>query len=124
MHKKSRTERRRDKLKTKDTISLTEKIKPFLSFKHPVTGFCLVFATLLIVFSFFMFQKSVEEKFIHPLTALIASHAAWILNVLNMKVVARGITITGKNFSVEILGNPVNMPAGPYDLYVTYYLVR
>jgi hypothetical protein len=26
--------------------------------------------------------------------------------------------------SVEILGNPVNMPPGPYDLYVTYYLVR
>lgn len=26
--------------------------------------------------------------------------------------------------SVEILGNPVNMPIGPYDLDVTYYLVR
>jgi len=105
MHKKSMSERRRESFKTKDTIPLAENIKSFLSFKHPVTRFCLVFAALLIVFSLFMFQKSVEEKLIHPLTALIASQAAWVLKALGMKVAAGGITITGEGFSVEILGN-------------------
>ena len=105
MQKKSRAERRRETLRTRDTKPFTEKIKPFLSFKHPVTRFCLVFAAFLIIFSLFMFQKSVERHFINPLTGLIASQAAWLLTALGMKVAASGITITGEGFSVEILGN-------------------
>lgn len=105
MQKKSRAERRRETLRKQDTLSISEKIKPFLSFKHPVTRFCLVFAALLIIFSLVMFTKSVEQHLIHPVTALIASQAAWILKAIGMKVVARNITITGEGFSVEILGN-------------------
>lgn len=91
--------------KHQDAIPLAEKIKPFLSFKHPVTRFCLIFAALLTIFSLLMFLKSVEKHFIHPFTALIASQAAWVLKSLGMNVVAGGITITGEGFSVEILGN-------------------
>jgi len=105
MHKKSRAERRRETHKPQRTISLAEKIKPFLSLKHPVTRFCLLFATLLILFSFIMFQKSVEQYFIHPFTVLIASQAAWFLKMVGMEVAAGGITIKGEGFSVEILGN-------------------
>lgn len=105
MQKKSRADRRRETLKTKDALSLAEKIKPFLSFKHPVTRFCLVFAALLILFSIIMFQKSVEQYFVHPFTVVIASLSAWVLKMLGMKVAAGGITITGEGFSVEILGN-------------------
>ena len=105
MHKKSRAERRRETLRTRGTKPFTEKIRPFLSFKHPVTRFCLVFAALLIIFSVFMFQKSVERHFINPLTGLIASQAAWLLKAIGMKVAASGITIVGEGFSVEILGN-------------------
>ena len=54
MQNKSRAERRRETLRTKDTKTLPEKIKPFLTFKHPVTRFCLVFAALLIIFSLFL----------------------------------------------------------------------
>jgi exosortase H (IPTLxxWG-CTERM-specific) len=105
MQKKSRAERRRETYKPHGTTSLAEKIKPLFSLKHPVTRFCLVFAALLILFSFMMFQKSVERNFIHPFTALIASQAAWFLRMLDMKVTAEGITITGEGFGVEILGN-------------------
>jgi exosortase/archaeosortase family protein len=105
MQKKSRAERRREKLRGKDAKPFVDKIKPFLSFKHPVTRFCLVFAGLLIAFSLFIFQKSAERFIIHPFTGFIAAQAAWLLKSLGMQVTASGITITGEGFSVEILGN-------------------
>ena len=105
MQKKSRAECRRERLRTKDIVPLSEKIKPFFSFRHPVTRFCLVFLALLIAFSLFLFQKSAERYFTIPITSLIASQAAWVLKVLGMKVYTRGIIISGEGFSVEILGN-------------------
>ena len=105
MRKKSRAERRRETHKPQDAIPLAEKIKPFFSFRHPVTRFCIIFAALLILFSLIMFQESADRYFIQPFTVLIASQAAWVLKALGMKVASAGITITGEGFSVEILGN-------------------
>ncbi len=105
MQKKSRAERRREKFRGKDTKPFPDALKPFLSFKHPVTGFCLTFVGLLLVFSFLIFQTSAERLVIYPFTSFIAAQAAWLLTMLGMRVTASGISITGEGFSVEILGN-------------------
>jgi exosortase H (IPTLxxWG-CTERM-specific) len=105
MPKKTRAERRREKLGKADKPSLTEKVRPFLSLKHPITRFCLLFLVLLVGFSILLSQRPVEKLFSTPFTTIIASQAAWILNVLGMDVYARGISISGEGFSVEILGN-------------------
>lgn len=105
MGRKTRAERRREKLKRVDNTSLVQKIKPFLSYKHPITRFCLLFLVLLIVFSFLLSLEPVEHYFYNPYTALIASQVAWILKALGMKVHASSVIISGENFSVEIVGN-------------------
>ena len=105
MQRKTRAERRREKLGKTGKPPLTEKIRPFLSFKHPVTRFCLLFLGLLVSFSILLSQKSIEQLFSTPITTLIASQATWILRAFGMDVYSRGVSITGEGFSVEILGN-------------------
>jgi len=105
MRKKIRAEHRREKLKRVKNISLIQKIKPFLSLKHPITRFCLLFLVLLVVFSFLLSLEPVKHYFYNPVTTLIASQAAWILKVLGQKVYASGMTISGEGFSVKILAN-------------------
>lgn len=105
MPKKTRAERRREKLTKTDKPSLTERIRPFLSLKNPITRFCLLFLGLLVGFSLLLSQKPMEQFFATPITTFIASQATWILKVLGMDVYARGVSISGEGFSVEILGN-------------------
>ena len=105
MKKKNRAERRRDKLKRVDKTSLYQRIKPFLSFKHPITRFCLLFLGLLLSFSILLYLKPVKQYFTNPITPFIAYQAAWILKTLGMKVYVNGITISGEGFSVQIAGN-------------------
>ncbi len=105
MPKKTRAERRREKLGKAEKPSLTEKVRPFLSLKHPITRFCLLFLVLLVGSSIILSQRPVEKLFSTPFTTVIASQAAWILKALGMDVVARGVSISGEGFSVEILGN-------------------
>ena len=105
MPKKTRAERRREKLGKAENPSLTEKFRPFLSLKNPITRFCLLFLVLLVGFSILLSQRSIEQLFSTPITAFIASQAAWILKVIGMDVYARGVSISGEGFSVEILGN-------------------
>ena len=105
MPKKSRAERRREKLGKAENPSLTEKVRPFLSLKNPITRFCLLFLVLLVGFSVLLSQRPVEKLFSTPFTTVIAAQAAWILKVIGMDVYARGIAISGEGFSVEILGN-------------------
>ncbi len=63
-----------------------KKIKPFLSFEHPITRFWLLFLGLLMVFSILLYPKSFKPYFYNPVTAFIASQSAWILKALGMKV--------------------------------------
>ena len=105
MGKKTRAELRRERLKKVKKVSLTQKIRPFLSLKHPITKFCFLFLILIIVFSFLLSLELVKQYVYNPLTTLIASQAAWILKVLGQKVYASGIMISGEGFSVKILAN-------------------
>lgn len=105
MPKTTRAERRREKLKGVDKIPLSQKIRPFLSFKHPVTRFCLLFLGLLVLFSILLYQEPTRQHFSRPVTAIIASQAAWILKALGMKVYASGVAISGEGFGVQIMGN-------------------
>lgn len=105
MQKKTRAERRREKLGKADKPSLAEKVRPFLSLKHPITRFCLLFLGLLVCFSIILSQRPVEKLFSTPFTTVIASQAAWILKAIGMDVHASGVSISGEGFSVEILGN-------------------
>ena len=105
MPKKTRAERRREKVQKTDKPPLTERIPPFLSFKHPITRFCLLFLGLLVAFAILLSQKPIEQLFSTPITTFIASQATWILKALGMDVYARGVSISGEGFSVEILGN-------------------
>ena len=105
MQKKTRAEQRREQRRKTGKTPLTEKLRPFFSFKHPITRFCLLFLGLLITFSILLSQKSIEQLFSIPITTFIASQATWILKALGMTVYASGVTISGEGFSVEILGN-------------------
>jgi len=105
MGKKTRSKGRRTDLKKVEKVSLTQKIRPFLSLKHPITKFCFLFLILIIVFSFLLSLELVKQYVYNPLTTLIASQAAWILKVLGQKVYASGIMISGEGFSVKILAN-------------------
>jgi exosortase H (IPTLxxWG-CTERM-specific) len=105
MGKKTRAKRRRAKLKNVEKVSLSQKIKPFLSFRHPITRFCLLFLVLLVVFSFLLSLEPIKHYFYNPITTLIASQAAWVLKLIGMKVHASGMTISGEGFSVKILAN-------------------
>ena len=105
MGKKTRSKGRKTNLKKVEKVSLTQKIRPFLSFRHPITRFCLLFLLLLVVFSFLLSLGVVKHYVYTPLTTLIASQAAWILKVVGLKVYASGITISGEGFSVKILAN-------------------
>ena len=105
MGKKTRAELRRERLKKVEKISFSQKVKPYLSFRHPITQFCLLFLILLVVFSFLLSLEPIKHYFYNPVTTLIASQAAWILNTLGMKVHASGIIISGKGFSVKVLAN-------------------
>jgi len=93
MGRKTRAKRRRAKLKNVEKVSLSQNIKPFLSFRHPITRFCLLFLVLLVVFSFLLSLELVKQYVYNPLTTLIASHAAWVLKTIGMNVHASGITI-------------------------------
>lgn len=105
MSKKTRTKRKQVKSKRPEKVSLVHRIKPYLSLKHPITRFCLLFLLLLVVFSFLLSLEPVKQYFYNPVTALIASQAAWLLKILGLKVHASGITISGEGFSVKILAN-------------------
>ena len=105
MRKKTGSKRRRTTLENVEKVSLTQKIRPFLSLRHPITKFCLLFLMLIIVLSFLLSLGVVKQHVYRPLTTLIASQAAWILKVVGLKVYASGITISGEGFSVKILAN-------------------
>jgi exosortase H (IPTLxxWG-CTERM-specific) len=105
MGKKTRSKGRKTNLKKVEKVSLTQKIKPFLSLRHPITKFCLLFLILIIVFSFLLSLGVVKHYVYTPLTTLIASQAAWVLKVVGLKVYTSGITISGEGFSVKILAN-------------------
>jgi exosortase H (IPTLxxWG-CTERM-specific) len=105
MEKKTRAQRRREKLNRVSKLSFSQKVQPFLSFGHPVTRFCLFFLGLLITFYIPLTLQSIKNLFYTPVTTLIASQGAFILKVLGMNVYASGITISGEGFSVKILGN-------------------
>lgn len=105
MSKKTRAERRREKLKRDEKVFLTQKIKPYLSLRHPITRFCLLFLVLIVAFSFLLSLELIKHHFYNPFTGLIASQAAWVLNALEMKVHASGIIVSGEGFSVKILAN-------------------
>jgi len=105
MKKKNRAERRGKKLKRVDKTSLYQRIKPFLSFKHPITRFCLLFLGLLVASSTLLSLETIDHYFINPITTLIASQVAWILKALGLQVHVSGITISGKGFSATIVSN-------------------
>ena len=105
MGKKTRSKAQRAKLKKVEKVSFGQKIKPYLSFRHPITRFCFLFLVLLVGFSFLLSLELIKHYFYNPVTTLIASQAAWILKVLGLKVYASGIIISGKGFSVKILAN-------------------
>jgi exosortase H (IPTLxxWG-CTERM-specific) len=105
MEKKTRAERRREKLQRVSEKSLSQKIKPFLSFRHPVTRFCLLFLGLLVGFYVLLTLDLLKNHFSTPVTSLIASQGAFVLKILGLDVYASGITISGAGFSVKILGN-------------------
>jgi len=105
MQKKTRAERRREKLQKTDNPPLSERIRPFLSFKNPITRFCLLFLGFLVAFSLILSQKPIEQFFSTPITTFIASQATWMLKIFGMDVYSRGVSISGEGFSVEILGN-------------------
>ena len=105
MGKKTRSKHRRAKLKSVKKVSLSQQIKPYLSLRHPITRFCLLFVGLLVVFSLLLYQEPIRHYFSNPVTTLIASQVAWILKALGMKVYASGIIIYGESFSVRIVGN-------------------
>ena len=105
MEKKTRADRRREKLHRVSEVSFSQKIKPFLSFKHPVTRFCLLFLGLLVGFYVILTLALLKNYFSTPVTTLIASQGAFILKLLGLNVYASGINISGAGFSVKILGN-------------------
>ena len=105
MAKKTRAERRREKLQRVPPVPFSQKIKPFLSFRHPVTRFCLVFLGLLVGCYVLLTLDLLKNYFSTPITSLIASQGAFMLKVLGLDVHASGITISGAGFSVKILGN-------------------
>ena len=105
MGKKTKSKRKQTNNKKVEKVSLTQKIRPFLSLRHPITRFCLLFLVLLVVFSFLLSLELVKQYVYNPLTTLIASQAAWILKVLGQKVYASGIIISGEGFSVKIVSN-------------------
>lgn len=105
MVKKTSAERKRTKLKKFDTVSFSQKIKPYLLLRHPISRFCVLFLVLILVFSFLLSLELIKHYFYNPVTTLIASQAAWFLKILGMKVHASGISISGEGFSVRILAN-------------------
>ena len=105
MGKKTKSKRKRADNKKVDKVSLSQTIKSYLSFRNPITRFCLLFLALLVVFSFLLSLELIKHYFYNPVTTLIASQAAWVLKILGMKVHASGISISGEGFSVKILAN-------------------
>ena len=105
MVKKTRAERRREKLQGVRAVPFSQTMKPFLSFRHPVTRFCIKFLGLLLGFYVLLTLDFLKNYFSTPVTSLIASQGAFILKVLGLNVSASGITISGAGFSVKILGN-------------------
>ena len=101
----ARTKHRREVLKKAEKAAIREKIKAFLTLRHPITRFCALFLILILVFSFLLSLEPIKHYFYDPFTSLIASQAAWILNTLGMKVYASGIIVSGEGFSVKILAN-------------------
>jgi len=101
----AKTKHRRAKLKRPEKVTLSQKIKPFLTLRHPITRFCLLFLVLLLAFSFLLSIELVQYYFYDPFTAFIATQAAWALKTLGLKVYASGISISGEGFSVKILAN-------------------
>jgi exosortase H (IPTLxxWG-CTERM-specific) len=101
----ARNKHRQKKLKRAEKTPLAQRIKTYLSLKHPITRFCLLFLVLLVVFTFLLSIELVQHYFYDPFTSLIASQAAWILKTIGLKVHASGITISGEGFSVKILAN-------------------
>jgi len=105
MGTKTRAESRSEKLKRSGNISFGQKIKPFLSFKHPITRFCLLFLGLLASSTILLGFKIIEHYLYDSVTEIIASQAAWILKTLGMEVTTSGIIISGEGFSVKIGAN-------------------
>ena len=105
MGKKTRPKRRWSKPEGVKKVSFGQKMKFYLSLRHPITRFCLLFLGLLFAFSFLLSLETIKHYFYNPVTTLIAYQAAWILNALGMKVHASGIIISGEGFSVKIVAN-------------------
>ena len=101
----AKTKHRRAESKKPEKVILSQKIKPFLTLRHPITRFCLLFLVLLLAFSFLLSIELVQYYFYDPFTSFIASQAAWILKILGLKVHASGIVVSGEGFSVKILAN-------------------
>ena len=103
MNKKTRAERRRGKLKRDHNPSVGQKIKPLLSFGHPITRFCLLFLGLLAVFTLLLGFKVINHYLYDSASALVASQVAWILKSMALKVHASGVIISSESFSVRIV---------------------
>ncbi len=103
--KKIRSKHRWAKPKKVERVSFSKIIKPYLSLRHPMTRFCLLFLILLLVFSFLLSLEQIKRYFYNPVTTLIASQIAWILKIIGINVHASGIIVSSKSFSIKILAN-------------------
>jgi len=105
MGKKTRVESRREQLKRAGNVSFVQTIKPYLSLKHPIIRFCLLFLLLLVSFTVLLSFYPFKYFFHYSLCVSIASQAAWILQTLGIIVYASSVIISGKGFSVQIAAN-------------------
>ena len=105
MGKKTKSKHRRAKPKRAEKVSFIQEMKPYLTLRHPITRFCLLFMMLLIVFSFLLSLGPIKHYLYNPFTVFIASQAGWILKALGLKVYTSGIIISGEGFSVRIVAN-------------------
>ena len=75
MRKKTRSKLIRTNQKKAEKISLTQKIKPYLSFRHSITRFCLFFLVLLVVFSFLLSLEPIKQYFYNPIEGDVGSES-------------------------------------------------
>ena len=61
MGKKTRSKHRRAKLKSVKKVSFSQRIKPYLSLRHPITRFCLLFLVLMNA-AIFIASKMIMAK--------------------------------------------------------------
>jgi exosortase H (IPTLxxWG-CTERM-specific) len=61
-----------------------------------------LFLGLLIAFWLTLHQQSVRERLATPFTAVIASQAAWIIDLIGVEAHHDGVSIYGDGFSVDV----------------------